>query len=66
MHHFMTSLLWIESGSLHAIHGLLRGLAIGLGVIAGFAAIALFWSAGALGEFLEPRVARRRRIGTDH
>jgi hypothetical protein len=53
MHHFMTSLLWIESGSLHAIHGLLRGLA-------------LFWSAGALGEFLEPRVARRRRIGTDH
>ncbi|HSC47995.1 MAG TPA: hypothetical protein VLG68_07905 [Gammaproteobacteria bacterium] len=66
MHHVMTALLWIESGSVHAMHGLLRGLAIGFGVIAGFVAFALFWSAGALGEFLERLGARRRRIGREH
>lgn len=66
MHHVTTALLWIELGSVHALHGLLRGLAIGVGVIAGFVVIALFWSAGAFGESLETLGAHRQRSGQEH
>ena len=53
MQTLMTTLLWIELGSLHALRGLLRGFALSLGMTVGFSLLALFWAAGALGGFLD-------------
>ena len=53
MQYLNTSLIWIESGSLQAVRGLLRFTAIGLGMTAGALLLALFWSVGALGGFLD-------------
>ncbi|MGE5625631.1 MAG: hypothetical protein ACM3ZT_08800 [Bacillota bacterium] len=53
MQQLATSLMWIEWGSLQAARGLLRGAAIGLGVIAGALTLGLFSLAGALEALLD-------------
>lgn len=49
-----------EFGLLWSVRQLLRGIAIGIGITSGMLALALFWSADALGQALEALRQRTR------